>query len=284
MIRFMEPVEGKLRPDWPAEIKFDGTGVFASQSGLLNKRGNWIQHRYPEFAPSQIPPQSILVGEVCVLNSKGVSDFQLLSYRDRVDDEWKIRERAKKWPATLFLYDIVMLRGRDLRQKSFMERRRVLENEIQERDWLRISPLFSDPHWIWRKVVENDLEGVVQKHPQSLYRGGKQRTWIKVKNWKHISQIWILGYTVGKGSRSGTLGAIIIGEKQGRKWIERGKVGTGFSDHELDVFSHLLQAPGHWERNQYWLEHPVPLPSGYHVQYLSIGVHGHYRFPSLKRR
>ena len=282
-MEFMEPVEGKLRPDWPTEFKFDGTGVFIDKMGLLNKRGNWIQHRYPEFHSVRVPPQTVLVGEVTVLNEKGVADFQLLSYRDRVDDEWKIQKRAEKWPATLFIFDIVKFRGRDLRRWTFMERRKILENEIGEEGWLRISPLFSDPQWVWNQVKENDLEGVVQKHPKSFYLGGKRREWIKVKNWKRTSRVWILGYTVGKGSRSGTLGAIIIGEKVKGKWIERGKVGTGFNDHELEVFSQLLQAPGHWQKNQYWLERPIPLPPGYHIQFLSIGVHGHYRFPSLKR-
>jgi bifunctional non-homologous end joining protein LigD len=77
------------------------------------------------------------------------------------------------------------------------------------------------------------LEGVVCKRTNSPYLAGKRtEDWVKVRGFR-TQEVVVGGYTPGKGSRSGGVGALIVGipDEHGLRYV--GKVGTGFSDAAL---------------------------------------------------
>ncbi|HEY3700919.1 MAG TPA: hypothetical protein VGL32_01550, partial [Acidimicrobiales bacterium] len=84
------------------------------------------------------------------------------------------------------------------------------------------------------------LEGLVAKRLESVYRPGRRSpSWIKVKNVKR-QELVVGGWLSGQGNRSGRLGALLVGYYQGGELRYAGRVGSGFTDQELDRLAALL--------------------------------------------
>src|SRR5215472_12505234 len=71
------------------EVKYDGTrGIGYVRRGklrLLNRRGNYFEHRFPDLAglPARLAARDAIVdGEVVVFDDRGVSDFNRLQLRE----------------------------------------------------------------------------------------------------------------------------------------------------------------------------------------------------------
>jgi bifunctional non-homologous end joining protein LigD len=84
---------------------------------------------------------------------------------------------------------------------------------------------------------------LVAKRLDSRYLPGRRtRAWLKVKN--TLSQELVIGgWLPGRGRREGTLGAILVGyhdDSDGRRLRYAGRVGSGFTDDELDRLAGLL--------------------------------------------
>jgi bifunctional non-homologous end joining protein LigD len=90
---------------------------------------------------------------------------------------------------------------------------------------------------------ERGLEGLVAKRLDSRYLPGRRtRAWLKVKNTAR-QELVIGGWLPGRGRRENTLGAILVGyhdERDGRLRYA-GRVGTGFTDAELERLAGLLE-------------------------------------------
>ena len=82
---------------------------------------------YPELGvlPATVDARSaVLDGEVVALDEKGAARFQLLQQGER-------RER-------IFVFDVLWLDGRDLRQLTYLERRKILVSFNRNQLWPRI--------------------------------------------------------------------------------------------------------------------------------------------------
>jgi bifunctional non-homologous end joining protein LigD len=92
------------------------------------------------------------------------------------------------------------------------------------------------------KVTEEQhLEGIVAKQLDSPYLPGQRnRCWIKVKTVGR-QELVIGGWIPGKGKRSESIGALLLGVYEpGGELRYAGRVGTGFSERELQRLGKLL--------------------------------------------
>jgi bifunctional non-homologous end joining protein LigD len=99
------------------------------------------------------------------------------------------------------------------------------------------------------RAASRELEGIVAKRPQSIYEPGQRtRSWVKVKN-TNRQEFVIGGWLPGAGRRGQRLGALLVGyydsserDADGRPVLRyAGKVGTGFTEAELDRLQRLLE-------------------------------------------
>jgi len=89
------------------------------------------------------------------------------------------------------------------------------------------------------------FEGVVAKRLDSRYEPGRRSTaWRKVKH--HLAQEFVVGgWVTGQGSRDGRIGALLIGYYDPDGALRyAGRVGTGFTEAELDRVAGLLAPIG----------------------------------------
>lgn len=205
----------------------DGTG---RRARFYSRSGAEITAAYPELAPlcTQLS-DAVLDGEVVVLDQAGRPSFTSLAERMHVRDPVRAAHLAARLPAIYMIFDIMKLGGAQLTSRPYAERRATLETLVEGglhgAHWL-VPPVFPDGPATMAAARENELEGVVAKRLDSVYRPGvRSPDWIKAKVESTVDLV------VG-GWRPGArrLGALLVGvPRPNGELIYRGRVGGGIS-------------------------------------------------------
>lgn len=229
---------------------FDGTRTIAyidrerKEVRFLNRRFKFFQENYPEMRDLYKvvnAKQAILDGELVIFKG-GKADFYLLAEREHTSDKMRIELLSQINPATYVVFDILHLDGKDLINLPLVERKKILEQVVKE------SPLVIFSRYVigkGRKFFEEakkmGLEGVMAKKLDSLYEIGKRsKNWLKIKVLNTLDVI-IGGYTLGSGWREKYFGALLCGAWHEGKLRYLGRVGTGWSEKDLDEITAQLK-------------------------------------------
>jgi bifunctional non-homologous end joining protein LigD len=88
---------------------------------------------------------------------------------------------------------------------------------------------------------QQGLEGVIAKRLDSVYEPGRRSaSWVKVKN-LYRQEVVIGGWVPGDGRRRERIGALLVGVYEDDHQLRHiGRVGTGFTEAELDRLAGLL--------------------------------------------
>lgn len=223
--------------DWVFELKLDGYRAIAeiqkNKSLLYSRNGLSMAERYPSIvtALEKIKTEAILDGEIVLLNEQGRPDFQKLqSY-----------EKANKFHLVYYVFDLLSLSGKDLKQLPLVERKKLLKNLLK-----KTYPIIYCDHIetkgeeLFDSIREKDLEGIIAKKKDSSYLPGtRSREWLKIKNQKSQEAI-IIGFTQPRGGRL-HFGSILLAQYKNKKLKYIGHAGTGFSDKTLSALMKKLK-------------------------------------------
>jgi bifunctional non-homologous end joining protein LigD len=223
------PVEKLLEGDWLYEIKHDGYRALAFKDGkdvrLVSRNNKAFD--YPEVinALKKLPvDRAILDGEIAALDEKGRSSFQLL----------QLFKKSGDVPLVYYVFDLLSLEGKDLRNETLATRRKALANLLKDPSGnIRLSDeLRGSKEDLIRVAQEFGLEGLVAKKPDSVYESGRRSgAWVKFKITK--SQEFVIGgFTLPEGARS-HFGSLLVGYYSPEGLVFAGRVGTGFSEKAL---------------------------------------------------
>lgn len=218
--------------EWIHEIKFDGyrtlchlnNGVqFYTREGL-----DWTK-KYGVLASafeSLNQNGTVIDGEIVVLDENGHSSFQKLQ---NALSEGKTNELI------FYAFDLLFLKGKDLRNLSLEERKiqllRLLE-DIPKNSSLRYSShLEAQGKELYQEACKLHLEGIVSKKSEGRYTAGRTGDWVKTKCEKR-QEVVIGGWSEPRGSRKG-IGALLLGVMEDGQLCYVGKTGTGFSHQSL---------------------------------------------------
>ena len=233
--------------DWAYEIKWDGVRALAYVEGgtvhLESRNLLDITARYPELGglPGAVSAsEAILDGEVVAFDENGKPSFSTLQRRMHVGDPHAVRAHVSATPILYAVFDVLFVDGRSLMDQPWEDRREVLEDLLAAGDRWRVPAAHADGAALAAASREQGLEGIVAKRIKSLYVPGRRSPdWVKVKNIRR-QEVVIGGWLPGGGRREGTIGAIIVGVYEGDDLRFTGKVGTGFTDAELDRLSGIF--------------------------------------------
>ena len=234
---------------WAFEIKWDGVRAIAyCEPGRLrfeSRNGLDITASYPELARlgrALGSHSALLDGEIVAFDADGHPSFAALAPRMHVSSPARAKRLAEGAPVTYVIFDLLWLDGHTLMTASYAARRRSLAE-------LALSgERFQTPDHIvgqGRATLEASrkagLEGIVAKRLDSRYEPGRRNgDWIKLKNMRR-EQLIIGGWMRGGGRRSTQVGALLIGQRDEAGALRyAGRVGTGFSERELDRLTQLL--------------------------------------------
>ena len=85
---------------------------------------------------------------------------------------------------------------------------------------------------MYEEVRRMRLEGIIAKRADSKYRSGRTGDWLKIRA-DRTDDFVIVGYSSAQGNRSG-FGSLHLGIHDGDQLVYAGRVGSGFSDRQLD--------------------------------------------------
>ncbi len=235
---------------WAAEVKWDGVRAIAycrpGRLKLQSRNLNDVSAQYPEVKKlsRQLGARdAVLDGELVAFDADGRPSFGLLQQRIHQTTESVVRRRMKSHPVTYVIFDLLYLEGQSLMGEPYSRRRKLLEDmKLSGESWQ--TPAYSTGHAedLLEASAKQKLEGIVLKRLNSRYAPGKRNgSWLKVKNLGR-QEFVIGGWQEGEGRRRNRLGSILLGyfDEHGELRYA-GKVGTGFSERDLDELLQLLR-------------------------------------------
>ncbi|MDQ2942589.1 MAG: non-homologous end-joining DNA ligase [Candidatus Dormibacteraeota bacterium] len=234
---------------WGFEFKWDGIRAAAYVDGgrvrLLSRTGEDITTRYPEMhamGRALGSSEVILDGEIVALDEKGRPSFEEIQQRMGLTSESEIRRKMKLVPVTYMLFDLLWLDGHSVMDQPYTERRRRLEAlKLAGDSWQTPPYEKGGGKTMLEASAKAGLEGIVAKKLASKYEPGRRSgAWVKVKN-RNRQELVIGGWLDGEGKRRGHPGALLVGYYDKGKFVYAGKVGTGFSDANLEKLQALME-------------------------------------------
>jgi bifunctional non-homologous end joining protein LigD len=228
--RFIEPMlllRTASLPDEPArwayQLKLDGYRAIAFTSGgkvhLRSRNDNDFSRRYPSVVGGlrNLPDDTVIDGELVAIGDDGRPSFHALQDRD-----------PAKAPVLYYVFDVMVLAGRDVTGQPLEARRELLER--------RVLPALAEPvrytgeltaplPTLVHSVKAQRLEGLVAKRRDSRYESGlRSGAWLKMRI-DQGQEFVIGGYTVG----TGTFDALIIGYYERDRLLYAARTRNGFT-------------------------------------------------------
>ena len=209
--------------NWAYEMKYDGfrglTAIVDGRIALWSRNELDLAGRFPVIAQAVAKiktGEAVLDGEIVALDEKGAPRFQLL------------QQGAQR--ELIFMFDLIWLDGRDLRQLTYLERRAMLEKLLRRPPArVRLAEQLPPPgHEALKRAASSGYEGIIAKKKTSCYEGRRSKDWLKVKALNEQEFI-IVGWNPSSHSSKeiGSLHLAVKGDDGELHYA--GKVGTGFS-------------------------------------------------------
>src|SRR5580692_4774468 len=112
-------------PEWLIDLKLDGYRAIAIKSGgkvqLRSRNDNDFSSRYPRIvkALASMPDETVIDGEVVALDEDGRPSFNALQ-----------NQGSAGVPLHFFIFDLLMLQGRDVMAEPLAKRRELIEKHV----------------------------------------------------------------------------------------------------------------------------------------------------------
>jgi len=244
-----------------AEWKMDGLRMQIHKRGdevrIFSRRLENLTEQFPdavELAKTHVKAEEAIVECEAVAVDPDTGDlmpFQELMHRRR---KYGIEHAMKEYPVSLFMFDVLYVDGEDYTVKPYIERRKLLEKLIVQDDYVKVIPaiITDDPEEMERffeHAVQEGCEGLMVKDLKAEYKAGaREYAWIKLKREYQAEltdtiDLVIIGAFHGRGRRAGKYGAFLLAAYDPENDVFKAttKVGTGFTDEDLENFPKLLE-------------------------------------------
>lgn len=207
---------------WAYELKLDGYRAIAFKTDgkvrLRSRNDNDFTNRYPSVVRglARLPDETVIDGELVAFDDDGRPSFNAL------------QNHSVSTPVLFYVFDLMVLSGRDLRNEALEMRRRVLEDKIV--------PVLAEPvryaseinatlRDLVHSVKAQGFEGVVAKRRNSLYEAGRRSgAWLKMRV-NRGQEFVIGGYTIG----TKTFDALIFGCYEDDRLLYVARTRSGFT-------------------------------------------------------
>jgi bifunctional non-homologous end joining protein LigD len=204
-------------------VKFDGYRALAIKSGgklqLRSRNDNDFSVRYAAIAKAlqAIPDETVIDGEIVAMDAEGRPSFNLLQ-----------NYGSSKTPLIYYVFDVLVLSGKDVMGEPLETRRALLEDKILP---LLDEPIRSSPELkaglptLIKSIKARGLEGLIAKRRDSKYEPGERSgAWQKMRI-NQGQEFVIGGYTVGGRS----FDALVFGYYHEGNLIYAARTRNGFT-------------------------------------------------------
>jgi ATP-dependent DNA ligase len=201
----------------------DGNRAIAFKSGKRlhprSRNDNDFSVRYPAVLDglAKLPDDTVIDGEIIALDDEGRPSFNRLQ-----------NYGSAPGAVLYFVFDVMVLAGRDVMREPLRVRRELLETKILTKlaEPVRYAaPLDAPLPMLIASVKANKLEGLVAKRLDSRYEPGmRSGAWLKMRL-NQGQEFVIGGYTVGTKN----FDALILGYYEGDRLMYVARTRNGFT-------------------------------------------------------
>jgi len=234
--------------DWSWEPKLDGYRVLATIDAngvrLRSRRGIDLGGAFPALV-AELAQQGtdglVLDGELVAFDADGKPSFNAMQNRVQLKTARELAGADRNTPVVMFCFDLLWFAGIDVREAPYRDRRRYLAQCLMPSPRVQLVHAVDDGEALMEAALASGFEGAIGKRKDSRYLAGKRSSsWLKVKP-THTAEFVIGGYTRGKGARD-SLGALLVGYREGATLRYASHVGSGFDDRSLARMQARLKA------------------------------------------
>jgi bifunctional non-homologous end joining protein LigD len=280
------PPDGDL---WLHEIKYDGyrIGCLLDRSGvrLISRNGNDWTDQFPEVVAAARKlrvADALIDGEVAMLMPDGRSSFEAL--------QQAIAGTTSRAPLVYIVFDLLRVNGASMADLPLEERKARLQSIVgsSKRGRIRFAEhVVGHGDLLLDHAARLGLEGIVSKRRDLPYRPGRHDGWRKIKCLRTESFV-IGGFHEVKSRAHNGVGALLVGQYDGKRLAFSGRVGNGFSNTLAIELRDRLEAtaqrdcpfdphPGPTERHARWVKPTLRCD----VAYAERTVEGRLRHPKF---
>ncbi|WP_141431918.1 RNA ligase family protein [Bacillus sp. 03113] len=175
------------------ELKLDGIRLIYSADNagkvrLYSRHKNEITAKFPELTALDIPPGTVLDGELIATDNEGKPDFEAAMSR--------FMSSRDTTPISFVAFDVIHHEGKRVTSRPLLERKELLAELIPTDSALLAKTQFVEGHGAayFDAVKDQSLEGIVLKRKDSRYEVGKRsNSWLKVINYQY-ADVFVTGY------------------------------------------------------------------------------------------
>ena len=208
---------------WEYQLKLDGYRAIAFKTGgklhLRSRNDNDFSVRYPNVLRglARLPDETVIDGELVALDDDGRPSFNALQ-----------NYSSPKTPIIYYVFDVMVLAGRDVKAQALEARRDLLERKVLPKltePVRHTGELKASLRDLIESVRAQRLEGLVAKRRDSRYAPGlRSGAWMKSRI-NQGQEFVIGGYTIG----TKTFDALIFGYYEGDRLIYAARTRNGFT-------------------------------------------------------
>ena len=260
----------KMGEKFAAEYKLDGERVQVhlknKQVILFSRRLENITKFYPDIveniSKSLKTREAILEAEAVAINENSGEflPFQELMHRRR---KYNLERAVSEIPITLNFFDVLYFDGKNCLGLSYEERRKNLEEIVIEDKFAKLVPMVTvttddQIEDFLENSINSGCEGLMLKSLEGQYRAGMRGSnWLKLKR-EYRNELGdsldlvVIGAFFGKGRRTGRYGTLLVAtyNDENDTFSSICKVGTGFTDENLDQLYQILSNKVTLKKNQ----------------------------------
>ena len=259
-VKSEEDAVEKFKGKFAAEYKLDGERVQihveGEKSTLFSRSLENISSYYPDII-EKIPKciqaeNAILEAEAVAINENTGEflPFQELMHRRR---KYKIEKAVTEYPITVNFFDILYCNGKSCLELDYKSRRERMEKIVKEDDFAKCIPMTiveneNQIEDFFENSINDGSEGLMLKMLDKPYQAGSRGSyWLKLKR-EYRNELGdsldlvVIGGFFGKGRRTGNYGTLLLAtyDEDVDTFTSICKVGTGFSDEDLDQLYQIL--------------------------------------------
>jgi DNA ligase-1 len=243
------PLEGEPgtlgnRDAWLVEWKWDGIRAQLirrhGQTWLWSRGEELITHRFPEIAAAatHLPDGTVLDGEVLAFQDGRPMPFSAL--QQRIGRQKQVAQIMRTVPVVFVAYDVLEMRGEDLRAQPLSARRAGLVSLIRGEGVLRVSEEVTAPSWetlagLRLESRSRGVEGFILKRRDAEYGVGRRKgAWWKWKIDPYTVDAVLIYAQPGNGRRASLLTDYTFGVWDGDELVPVAKAYSGLSNAEIE--------------------------------------------------
>jgi DNA ligase 1 len=227
------------------EYKYDGFRLIIHKKGeevfLFTRKLENVSKQFPEvvdYLKKYVKGNSFILDSEAVgfdKKTKEYKPFQGIS--QRIKRKYDIEKLQNELPVEVNVFDVLYYEGKSMLNEPFKKRTELVKKIIENHPYkiIHSKQIITDDEnkasEFYKQALKDHQEGVMMKNLESDYDPGRRvGNMVKIKPEERDLDLVITGGEYGTGKRSGWISSFILSCRDGDKFLEIGKVGTGFKE------------------------------------------------------